>query len=218
MPTRTKDRFADVSPYYGGDAVWFDNQGNGTLCTDSFAYKGKASGDEFTLTAGHCGGSTMDTNINSPREIGGLGTRYFTDGGYDVESFHCNGCQGTVWWQDSNTHDIIGTLNAGVGELVTLDGAASEEVPGNLVQKYDICVKFADDNKTTCHLSQTFQSGVTACQPGDSGGPAYQRISGTSDVYAVGVIVGEGDALGQTCYYNDIGDVLTLVNGNIVTH
>jgi len=214
LPVRdyTIDRFADVEPYYGGDAIWFDNEPDGTLCTDGF---GIENDDEFSsFTAGHCNGETVDTNIDSPREMGAIWFYEFVNDGLDFEAFYCD-CTGDVWANSQNTHPVIGSVFAGVGDLVAMDGAASGEVPGNDVQQADYCQKFSD-GITTCHLTRTYQAGAVACQEGDSGGPVYQRISGTSDIYAAGEIVGSNNA-GQTCYYGVLKYLLEAASATLLT-
>jgi hypothetical protein len=213
LPGRFADRDTDVPPYYGGDLIWFDDEEDGTQCTSGFAFTGNKSGNIFGLTAGHCEGAAVWTNESARAEVGTISTNYFANNGFDVESYNCD-CSGFVWSASSRSgyDEVTGTCNCGVGSAVTLNGAFSGEHPDQVVDEYDYCQEF-DDGVTTCNVSETSGEG-RACEDGDSGGPAYQREPGNT-AHAVGIILG-GNSDGTTCYYNDIGPVLTKVNGSIL--
>ncbi|MGH2916161.1 MAG: hypothetical protein ACRDMX_14360 [Solirubrobacteraceae bacterium] len=187
---------------------------------DSFAFRGNNSGNIFQMTAGHCGGSSIWTNLSTHYEMGGISSVYFSNGGYDLETFGCD-CNEPVWYEgpgigtgQGSTQNVVGIWYCGDGSAVSTDGATTGQVTGNTVEATNQCVEFGD-GKTTCHLNYAVNpSGQAICQPGDSGGPVYQRI-GNNNVYATGVIVGE--YVGDDCYYEDINDVLNLVNGSIMT-
>jgi hypothetical protein len=219
LPVRTSNRYYDGPPFYNGDRIFMDNN-TGNKCTDAFAFKGNNSGKIFGITAGHCGGSSIWTNLSAHYEMGPISTRYFSNNGWDLESFTCN-CAGPVWYEGPGigtgqgyTHHVIGSCYCGTGQLVATDGASTGEVPDTTVGATNVCVTF-EDGVTTCHLDVTSKANTVICQGGDSGGPVYQRAP-NNNVYAVGVIIGEAN-FGNTCYYHPYTSVLGLVNGTIVT-
>lgn len=221
LPTRTANRYYDSPYFYNGDRVLFNNNFSGTKCTAAFAYTGNNSGNIFSTTAGHCGGSSVWTNYNNHYKMGNISTNYFSSSsGWDMESFHCE-CAYPIWYEGPSIgtsqgylHNVAGTCYCGVGSYVTMDGATTGEVGDNKVVQVNFCYKF-NDGITTCHLNYAYNpNGYTICQGGDSGGPAYQRSS-TSNVYATGLIVGTD--FGDDCYYHLIGAVMSKVNGTLIT-
>jgi hypothetical protein len=218
LPVRDYGRYTDRTPYFAGDGIWFNGQGPFS-CSQGFAYTGNHSGNTYELTAGHCEGSRVYTNGSNYQEIGPVTTNYFnSSGGYwDVESYLADAA-GYAWidqFDPGATVPIVGTLSPMAGDITTDGAATGYEVRYVTIQQYDKCVEFAD-GKVTCHLTIAHATARTTCQGGDSGGPAYQHAATGPDVYAVGIIIGSSD-FDQTCYYQDINSVLTLVNGTLVT-
>lgn len=200
---RTTNRFYDTPPFYAGDRVFFNN--NSGKCTAAFALRGNRSGNIFSTTAGHCGGSAVLTNLTVRYTMGPVSTNYFSsDKNKDIETFTCN-CAQPIWYANQATHTVAGLCGScGYHSLVTADGASTNngnEVTDATVVETGICVNFPDGR--TCNLNGADKvvngSYVVVCGPGDSGGPIYQRAS-SNRVFAAGTIVGV-DATGYECYH-----------------
>ncbi len=216
LPQRTQDRYYDEPAFWDGDRVFMENN-TSNKCTDAFEVRGNLSGNNFNTTAGHCGGSSIWTNFTKRYKIGNVSTNYFNaNKNKDIESFPCN-CFPFVYYNGSSYHEVTGICGTcGQGQLVTMDGATSQEVPDVTVIETGICVNFPDGR--TCNLNgavkSTNQGYVPSCTGGGSGGPVYQRAS-NNRAFAAGVIVGV-DAPGLECYYHTINDVLTWMNSALV--
>jgi hypothetical protein len=218
LPKPVLNRYYDSAPYYNGDRILLDNQ---IKCTDSFAFIGIASNNTFNLTAGHCGGSSVWTNLNNRQKINDVSTHYYSNGGYDMESFRCN-CRSSVWYEgpaigtgNGSTHNVAGQCNCGQGAEVTFDGASTGEQFGATVQNAGVtCLVYPSDGWRTCDVNYATRS-TPICDVGDSGGPVYQRSS-NNWVYAVGMILASANS-GRTCWYHPIGRMLSRVNGYLLT-
>jgi hypothetical protein len=222
LPTPAANRYYDTPYFYNGDRVWFDNNPTGTHCTEGFAFTGNRSGNTFNTTAGHCGGVDVYTNYTDKYFMGTVSTNYLhtTGGVYDIESFPCQ-CFWPTWYEGPSigmnngyARTLVGQCACGVGQYVTMDGASTGEATGNYVSRVDFCQKF-NDGLTRCHLNYASNpNGHVICQGGDSGGPVYQRESDVTYVLATGLIVGYNTT--SDCYYHDIADVLSEVNGTLI--
>lgn len=218
-PERLANRYYDVSPFWDGDRIFF-NDSEGVKCSQGFAFVGNASGNTFNLTAAHCGGSSVWTNLASHKKIGDISTVYYSDNGFDMESYPCS-CRPFVWYEgpgvgtgQGSSHLIAGQCTTcGLGSQVAFDGASTGEVPGVTINGNNLCVKF-NDQRNTCHLKRGFKGSGHVCTQGDSGGPVYPR-SDNNYVFADGIMVG-GNALGDTCWYHDMDQVLPKVNGHLL--
>lgn len=199
---RRTNRYYDVEPYFNGDRIFMDNNLN-EQCTQGFAVTGNASGDKFNVTAGHCFGSTVNTNFNTRVGIGPIATNYFntTSGDYDFETYHCD-CLSPVWYEGPNhqgdglTHSVVGWCYCDSG-AVAVDGATTGEIANNSVTRHDICT--VAGGVQTCHLNEVHNSNAQICLPTDSGGPVYQRTS-NNGVFATGIIVASSTDF-HTCDY-----------------
>jgi hypothetical protein len=214
------NRYYDNAPFWDGDRVFINNDTN-TKCTAGFAFRGNNSGNIFNTTAGHCGGSSVWTNLSAHYEMGAISTHYYTQGGDDFESFPCN-CGALVWYEgpgigtgQGSTHTVIGWCACNSG-LVTMDGATTGEVPDFTVTQAGGCATYSvpGGSKTTCGINEATRS-VTGCQPGDSGGPVYQRAPNNT-VYATGTVVA-GNSNGTLCVYQRWDQMQSDMNGSILT-
>lgn len=219
QPATRTGRYNDTSPYFGGDAIWFENHPPRTIqCTSGLTVIGNRSGATFVLTAGHCIGQTVHTNFDSPRVMGPVSGISFTNGGFDLKTVRTNAL-GIVWSDSGRVgYSVVGTLAPAVGGQIAFGGAVSQEQRNFVVQKTNQCVTFSTDGLTTCHVGIAFRSGILGCVGGDSGGPVYQHTPGNfSNVRAVGIILGRRGLFGSTCIYQEIGPALAQVNSHIAT-
>lgn len=215
------NRYYDSNPFFGGDRIFIDNN-ESEPCTAGFTLTGNRSGATYETTAGHCGGSSIYTNFDTRVEMGPVATRYFTDGGYDFETFACGGCTGYVWYEgpsvgtgQGSSYAVVGTCECNSGD-VTIDGAGTGQVPDSAVTMANFCDTFSDGIET-CHLNRAVNNSHDICYGGDSGGPVYQRgPSGSDEVYATGTIVGSTTNY-HTCDYQRIGDLETESDTSIST-
>jgi hypothetical protein len=211
------NRYYDTSPWYNGDRISI-NGDNSNKCTDGWALKGLNSGRTFNLTAGHCFGSSF---YNNGHLIGSLSTQYWPGTMYDMESISCSACStnGATWTEGPSIGTGQGTTKIvnnyatfPAQQLVAFDGASTGEVDNNRVVSAEAeCIPaYASlDNLERCGMYNTVsQSGATACQPGDSGGPVFQN-EGNGYVTAAGIVVSKDVGNNTTtCWYLGIKFIL----------
>lgn len=193
------DRFNDSPPFSGGDQI----KSSTATCTDAFSMTGNASGKPFMLTAGHCGSGTWKTTTST---VGNTSSIYFGGGTLnDFQTIYApSGLLAQVF---SGTgigyHTVTGQVIPAVGTQITVDGSVTGEVPGTLVTASNVEIYNIYDpvNGSYYDLYPAVESTstVTTCNPGDSGAPEYQRISGSVAVNAVAVMVAAGGVLGTIC-------------------
>lgn len=210
----------DTAPWFAGDPL-FLNGNQSSLCTLAFMYTGNNSGNEFNMTAGHCGEGTFNTNYNNNYLLGSTSTDYWApvNSTNDVQSITSpGGFEPDVWFTNTNTHNILGAGNFGDGQQVTMDGMPSGEKPGWTIIDSDQCISGVhfSDFYSRCHIWEATNSSAQSCYQGDSGGPVYQRTNGNG-VYAAGIIIGGVKPNYHTCFYMGIYPILSLVNGSIAT-
>jgi hypothetical protein len=180
-------RSNDSSHWTGGDPITGPNG-----CTSGFGVTGNASGNTFVLTAGHCGNGSWYTSAGTfigNTSPGGL--HYLDSAGNDYQTILTASARGRVWYSNTAYHPIIGYVIPAVGAAITYDGANTGEVPGSTVTANNATVDlYTDSGVYIGYISHQVEAGntVPVCQHGDSGGPMYQRISGSSSVYAVAII------------------------------
>ncbi|HVX43910.1 MAG TPA: hypothetical protein VHC49_08480 [Mycobacteriales bacterium] len=216
--TDVLSRTSDSAPWSGGDGVWHDDQAPSVNCSSGFGYKGKASGDAYMLSAGHCLGSTVYTNATAHYTMGPV-TNIINGGSdgsrVDAETIRTTGGGDGRVIGKNTTYGIKGAFNPGTNyQYVTVSGAMTGEVNNARVYAQDQCVGTQPHIHPACHQSFIYKDGTTLCQPGDSGGPVFQRLP-TGGAKAVGIIKAT-DGIGG-CWYSQILDVLGAVNGQIIT-
>ncbi len=211
----------DTAAWFSGDPLFYNGNKN-ALCTLGFGFIGNNSGKEFNATAGHCGANgSFNTSYNNNYYLGHTSTNYWTPAAStnDIQSISSpGGFSYEVWYNNTQTHNVIGWGNFGVGQLVTMDGFTTNEKPDWTIQITDDCFSAAhwSDDYERCHIYQAYNASTTACYQGDSGGPVYQRTS-NNNVYAAGLIIGGSTNNNHYCYYYGIGAFRTLVNGHMMT-
>ncbi|MEW2357160.1 S1 family peptidase, partial [Spirillospora sp. NPDC029432] len=165
----------------GGDAIF----GGGSRC--SLAFNVKRGGQDFFLTAGHCGNAVREWTAD---QQGGqaLGTTVESSFPGDdfalVESEPGAAGEGEVNLYNGQTRDITEAGEAVVGQQVVKSGSTTRLSTGE-VTAVNATVNFPEG--TVTGMIQT-----TVCaEPGDSGGPLF---SGTT---ALGIVSGgAGDCQG----------------------
>jgi len=216
LATTSATRDEDGSPWTPGDGI--DLSGIDVFCSLGFTTKGNNSGNEFLLTAGHCGPGTV-TDAANGSTIGNVSTQYLSNGAedYDFDTIRANG-RPRVWYGPDNTTDyytVNGQLLPANGSAMTVDGDANAgQHTGNTVTNNEIYGYFNDDNYGQLYIGPLVEVSTGACIGGDSGGPAYVREGGTGDVDAVGTITGTN---GSDCFVFWISTELSAGNVSLVT-
>jgi hypothetical protein len=187
IPTTSSERDDDGSPWTGGDGIYLN--GLGEYCTLGFTTVGNNSGNDYLLTAGHCGTGTVSS---SGVTIGNVSTQYMSNFfGWDYDTIRANG-EPRVWWGDDYTSDyytIIGSELPAVDSDMTVDG--DENPPqhrGNEVIANDIEITVSSPTYGDYDVGPVVEAATGACVGGDSGGPAYVVDGNTGDAWAVGTI------------------------------
>jgi hypothetical protein len=204
----------DASPWSAGDGIFLSGLGAG--CTLGWTTRGNASGNDYLLTAGHCGRGTVYADDNG-RTIGNVATQYL--GGshdWDFDTIRANG-KGRVWYGgdgSANSYAVRGSVVPSNGSLMTVDGDVNKpQHTGNEVVNNLIYINVSTESYGTLYLGPMVQIRTTACVPGDSGGPAYVRVGNTGTVEAVGTIDATG---GGYCYVYWLNTELSAANVSLV--
>jgi hypothetical protein len=215
LATTSAERDGDGSPFTGGDGI--NLSGLGVTCSLGFTTKGNNSGNDYLLTAGHCGKGTVTAETNGVT-IGSVSTQYL-DGGSDadVDTIRANG-RARVWYGGDFTtsyYTVSGSVVPANGSAMTVDG--DENPPqhtGQTVSNNEIYTYLNDEHYGEIYIGPMVQLSSTACIAGNSGGPAYVRNGSTGTVNAVGTISGTG---GGHCYIFWISKSLGIANLSLVT-
>jgi hypothetical protein len=207
-------RDSDASPWSAGDGIYLTGLGAG--CTLGWTTRGNASGNDYLLTAGHCGKGTVSADDNG-RTIGNVATQYL--GGshdWDFDTIRANG-KGRVWYGgegSANSYAVRGSVVPSNGSLMTVDGDVNKpQHTGNEVTNNLIYIYVSTEDYGTLYVGPMVQIRTTACIPGDSGGPAYVRVGSTGTVEAVGTIDATG---GGYCYVYWLNTELSAANVSLV--
>ena len=186
----------------------------------------KKSGNRFGLASGHCvsnaGGAARTvvyTNTQSRQTVGRISTQYFPRSKMDVASVNTGGFSADVYGNGTTTYHVVGATFPGPGDLVTADGRVSGEVRFVTVENTDNTINV--QGFPIIDLTVASKSGATVCQPGDSGGPWYVHTDNTDEIRAAGQQVAEredpdGKLDPSVCAYQQINNILSLVNGTIL--
>jgi hypothetical protein len=208
------DRYTDISPYYAGDAVWGSGQPIPN-CTDNFAVS-DSSGHFYQLIAGHCTdfvGQYYYTNIPNPAQLGTVAQIHLRDSTqYDAALIGGVNSVGRVWTTGTTSISVAASAKSpAVGDKVTVNGQRSGEVRDTTVQAVDKCIQVNYPPVTwVCHMDKTIKSGFVITQPGDSGGPVYQYVSGKNYVLPDGLIVATESNDNSVCYFHFLSGLLNL--------
>ncbi|MFB2597419.1 hypothetical protein ACEXQE_06475 [Herbiconiux sp. P17] len=237
-PRLLVSRADDNVQWYGGDFL-NANRGAGTQrqfasCTSGIPLKWPTTGNKYILTAGHCYVTSEQVyngigNVAggwSTNRVGAVTNRSWSIGYPDAELIAADGSR-AVWTGSTvaptGTVTIDTLVNPWRGMPLCVDGAYEGEYCGMTV---------GDPDHTThaggisiAHQATLTSSNTQAVGDGDSGGPAYATIQGTT--YGVGIISSTPDGFhpctiwsaqisgrvcGSTAYVQNIGPVLSMWN------
>jgi len=188
IPQATSERDEDSSPWTAGDGIYLSALG--VFCSLGFTTVGNNSGNDYILTAGHCGTGTVTEDITGAT-IGNVSSQYIDLFDMDFDTIRANG-EPRVWWGNDYTSDyytIIGSTLPAAGSDMTVDG--DENPPqhrGNDVVGNDVYTTVSDPNYGDYTVGPTVEAATGACIGGNSGGPAYVVDGNTGDALAVGTI------------------------------
>jgi hypothetical protein len=209
----TASRDSDGAPWTGGDGIHLSGFNDG--CTLGFTTKGNNSGNEYLLTAGHCGTGTVTQGSST---VGSVSTQYF--GGshhYDVDTIRANG-RARVWYNGHGTtgnYVVTGSIIPANGTAMTVDGDVNPpQHTGITVSNNETFQYLNFDHYGEVYIGPLVQLSTGACVHGDSGGPAYVRSGSTGNIKAVGTISGTNS---NTCWVFWINAALSAANLSLVT-
>ena len=223
------NRFTDTTPYSGGDQVTYVANGLETWCTTGFAVRGNGSGDDFLLTAGHCGTTSgwylsgRQSGYGDGTDMGGTSGsgNYFQDPAEDdfqtilTLPIGSNSAEGYIYYGTGDTkYYIEGPATVAKGQKMTFDGSVTGQVRGATAGNSGLCEWFDSHTVQVCHLIEGTDS-ATICQSGDSGGPVIVVDDNTGGATAVATIVGgsETDCYGETIGQEESASNTTLLVG-----
>jgi hypothetical protein len=218
------NKYYDTAPFYGGDRIFTSSNGE---CTSAFTMLGNANpANHWVITAGHCGRNTWYTNWTSRFEVGPTSTDYHVGYGGstydDVQTIGPADAWGSVWGSTGTYVPYVPFL-PGAGAPICFDGATPKpdsssglECGVGVINPIAGCITFSG-GLTDCNLGQAYDANREVCLAGDSGGPVFQRVGTSSQVKAIGLIVGFGQG-GHGCAYLNISGILDTTNTHLDTN
>jgi hypothetical protein len=221
-------RLLDGQPYYGGARIYrLEASGDEVFiiqCTVAFAYSGPAM-----QTAGHCspsGGTYWaqgywDQGENTIYQTGNMGRVFAVEWGDNVpDGALMNGStySASVWTQLQAVQTVRGTSFPAQGQGVCFDGSFTNENCSGVIDTVGGCADIydpSDDSFThVCGLDFAHSANNSRmCQPGDSGGPVYQRVP--NGVKAAGIISATNEQ-GTVCAFSDINILDADFGGHVL--
>lgn len=194
-PDLTTGRFADVSPWNGGDSLAINLFGSPHMRCTSGPGAHSATGDRYLLTAGHCGNFFYyNTNFGSPsfsNPVGPMSTSIFTNWYPDIGRIATNSSM--YFWEGPGSgtrrttlapvDPVVGYSVCGQGMVTAAWGATNCGTVSQINQ--DLEVYDASTGSTTWVSGQFLWDG-SASMSGDSGG--YISLSTIYGYGAVGTI------------------------------
>lgn len=206
----------DHTPWNGGDQIW-SSAGNG--CASGFGIYNTTTLNESLITAGHCGTGGWFSTSTLTRRIGVVTNRYFENANNDDFELIGTNVSGLVYTgspSSSSQVNVTGAANPGVGDLVTFDGPSLGEISGVSIQAKDACQLFKNplggETYLACHLDKTSNKPPVGA-PGDSGAPIIRKETGSSDVTAVGTLVGGNSS---NVFFEKIQNELRRAGANLL--
>lgn len=215
----TDTRMNDTGDLAGGDRI----DGSSGSCTSGVAVVGKATGNVYETTAGHCG-NNGDSFSNAGREYGDLtnkddyptydtarlhGSRvynqfFFMDGVCSKGSTVCAG-KDCIAGSDCGSaaeqyREIVGAGDTTVGTVYCVSGSYTKSVCNAKVVERDVAAYFNGNSKPTLHLDRyDSTNNEMIAQQGDSGSPVYTRNPDNRRANFKGWVSG-GNNNGKTMY------------------
>jgi hypothetical protein len=166
IPLTLFDRFTDYSPFYGGDQIEYETSGGEAVCTGGFAVValvGNRAGDDFMLSAGHCGDAAAwyltgcQECSGDGTDMGWTSTIYFEDPARDdfqailTQPIGASSAAGYVYGT-GYTYYVEGVDNVGYGQPFTFDGSVTGEVRGATAGYSGLCEWFDKHTVEDCNL------------------------------------------------------------------
>ena len=179
-------READFAPWFGGSHLY--NGSNGAPCTSWFPATRNSDGKSVMLTAGHCGNGTWYQNGN----LFGTTSSLTYVGRDDSQVIPVTSNSARIFSDPtSTTRTVAGVaLSDPIGTLVCTEGYVDKEVCSVRIDAIGQTVTWTGDGHTTTGLVAAHQTaGKLAFSGGDSGGPVG-ATSGSTSIYAYGMLVG----------------------------
>lgn len=216
------DRIVDRYPWTGGDRVVFQN---GVACTSGFSLIDPQS-RTFNSTSGHCGYGNYTQGGNGYGKT--INASWYESGPTDAQviSTYPVTAQGRIWsnlpGSTNGSFPIKGwiqTAGQAGGNTVCTSATFSGDHCDAKINNTNQCIYFQNVNKTVCKLITAFSSSYHT-QPGDSGGPVFNRAGTTPDsgpqAYARGMLVGASQANPGVFSYTGIGEVQQQLNVGVL--
>ncbi|GIF08981.1 chymotrypsin family serine protease [Actinoplanes siamensis] len=178
------------TPAYNAGGYMTDSSGH--VCSTGFSIRGSAQ--TYSTTARHC------QSTYGPRELGGTRYgatyKYSTDGAARVLTSQGSALMFYGPWDSTSRATVKSFGDVSLGDLVCTNGGNSgTHCGGNSSQKVtDMVHTWNDGYGSVSTIEAKRIDGAIAVIQGDSGGPIYQNITGTT-VKAVGMIQAAGAAL-----------------------
>lgn len=191
---RTASRLHDTQPFWGGSPI----TDRISLCSSGFTVFNQVNGQRGMLTAGHCGALDA-TMLHDGQFFGTLTARTLVNNSFDRGVVLGASYDPLIWtgsfppqgpFNSTSAEFVVSFRLVTKGQSICLDGSQHGEVCGVTVGDQDICRNFPNSSPAnTCHLTVAQKSGSFIVGGGDSGGPAFVRVTG--GVSAVGIIVAQ---------------------------
>lgn len=207
-----QSRVNDDPPWKGGTRILMDNSYSLPDCTMGFTWRKWSSNELMGSSAEHCYeqlGASVWYNYSTP-----VGTRYYYNSARDTFLMRSNpiGSFSPQVWVGSTITTVLRNVAGAqaspvIGSDIALSGGASGLTVGQILQA-DFWV--AGEPK-----GPFVRTNLTACAPGDSGGP-WLTTYNNGDVRAHGQHVGE-IAWGSTsnCLYMEVNDISAALSASI---
>lgn len=186
-------RRSDYSPFYGGLVMY--KKESGAVCTSWFGTTSVAApSHQYVLTAGHCSTGHWYVYNLSGNYIGYTNSLH-RNSKVDAQDIR-DGAAPYVWTTYQNDPignryaAVVGVQSNGVGELVCTDGVTDGEQCSVQVTQINVSRTYDGGPTITDCIEGSQEYLENAFSPGDSGGPVYQYVSGsTSRLYARRMVV-----------------------------
>lgn len=211
-PTELIGRQADSAPFWGGSRIKIQQGVDGPVaaCTSGFGVA-RSGSRKFILSAPHCGGVAQGVSNGAGTLIGNVAGNVgaVADGDEMLINVASSGSHiYTGAWNTSTSEQVVSHADTFVNDIVCAGGSFSGA-------RCSIKVTNPDTTEvigafTVHHVAQgTSLSGGLAAGQGDSGGPIYSSVSGTTVAgkglisTGTGTLVecsGDGSVPGRKCF------------------
>ncbi|MDR1449215.1 MAG: hypothetical protein LBI84_03265 [Propionibacteriaceae bacterium] len=189
-------------------------------CTSAFLVQ-KASGQRFSLTAGHCGDNGGSISL------GGVGVGQISDDKYPNTGSQTRvpvdaalfgpvpaNAQPSIFINSSFNRPVIGSVDPTPGMRVCTRGAVRQVEYCGQVTLINYAAPYAGKTITVEHfIYVTWNNGAPGVQPGDSGSPLYM-VNEANEAIAVGIL---GGGSGSFAVYSPVNLAMQVTGTSLVT-